>query len=1267
MKSKYSILLIILVSSLFCGCLKFNNSKPGLYINEFLASNNSLHVDTLSQKHSDWIELFNNYDFPIIMEGFSLTDDILDTTKWVFPKGTIIDSKSFLIVWADGMDTLLHTNFKLCADGETIALYSDEKVLLDNIKYSSQAVDISYGRIFDANSNWEYFDVPSYSYSNSSSLGAEKLMFAKPPEFSLEAGFYSEKIELSLTSENDEIRYTTDGSIPTRYSQKYTDPLRIESTTVVRAISVDDGFLCSRSITKSYFINVNKDLSVISLVADDEALWDDDFGIYKNSIRDRDRLANIEFFEERNQVFNQVVNISISGNIARFHGQKAILVEANSKYGNETIEHRIFPDKRVYSFKSLLLRAGGHPDKYETMFRDGMAQSIKEGYQNIDYQAYRPVVVYLNGKYWGIYNIREKLNANFIVDNHNLDKSQFDMLQTAWAIKKNGDERHFRATEKFIQNKQNRSAKDYDHVKTLIDVDNYIDYYISELYSANIDWPSWNIKFWREKSEDARWKWILNDLDYGFGAGAKVDKNMIAFASSEVKTRATNPPVATIFFRSLLEFPEYKNEFIQRFAASLNVIYSPERVLNIIEKFENQRVKEMPFQIERWKSSVYNSKWAKFRIPSSMNEWDKEIEVMRDFAKRRPDFVRTNINNTFSLDGMVNLKTISNGGQIAINTIKLGKGSFKGKYFRNIPLRLEAIPNPGQSFSYWLINGKKDFSSTLNLNLISNSRVEVVFVRNSQTELGSEIEANTTLKKSKSPYFAKGDVIVNEDAILNIEKGVEIFMEKHHSILIKGGLVCNGTEEEPVFIMPNPETKAEEWGALCIDNASSEVNLTNLNLFGGSWYEDKSKYKATITSLNSDVRLNNVVVESSHSPFYSEFGTVSISNSKLSSTKTCDLINIKYATNAIVENCDLSGNNSPDTDAIDYDGIDNGIIRNNTIHGFFGFNSDAIDIGEGSSRILIEENRIFNMSDKGISIGQASSAIITNNLIYGCIMGVGIKDSNSFAYIDRNTFYGNKYGIAVFEKNHLAGGGSAEVLNSIFYKSRKNSLSVDSLSHLLVSYSLIDDKEFQGDGNIYGKPEFVDEFNFNFKPKKTSLSVGSGKNGNQNMGAVINIPKYEIPDIVINEIVSFPINNNVPMDWIELYNNSDVDVDLNGWTITNENHNIYPFSQKTIIKKKGYLIVTNNIRKFLWNYPTKKIVKGILGKKVLNNANTLMLYNSHMNLVDYVNYGNMSLWPNNSDKTGSVLELKQADLNNNDELNWFVGESLMGSPLSPNK
>lgn len=364
----------------------------------------------------------------------------------------------------------------------------------------------------------------------------------------------------------------------------------------------------------------------------------------------------------------------------------------------------------------------------------------------------------------------------------------------------------------------------------------------------------------------------------------------------------------------------------------------------------------------------------------------------------------------------------------------------------------------------WLeiINGIPRYEPEQTINITQASKVEAFFDEVTINEMPNSYSESATLTKDKSPYYALHNVVIDTGVILTVEPGVIIYMNDYKSIIVHGGLRLDGVEEDSIYIKPTPQSKANEWGALCIDKATNSTILNYVNITGASWYEDQERFKATITSKNSSVKIRNSKVSSAFFPFYSEYSKVDITSSVFESSKTCDFINIKYTDSASVEGCYFLGNDYPDVDAIDFDGVIDGRILGNYFTGYNGFNSDAIDIGESSSNIVIEGNKIFNISDKGVSVGQGSSVIIKRNLIYGCNMGVGIKDSNSYAFIENNLFAIVNYGVDVFEKNTNSGGGTAEIINCLFYNCIEYPVFKDNKSHVTVSNSFSNTKELAG-------------------------------------------------------------------------------------------------------------------------------------------------------------------------------------------------------------
>ncbi len=1266
--------VILLVPILLAGTA----AKPQVRINEFLAYNATRGFDPATGNFSDWIELHNAGEFPVHLGGYFLTDNLGDTTKWTIPTGTFIYPNDYLLIWADGLGTGLHTSFKLSSDGEEIALFTPAYELVDALVYVPQQTDISFGRYPDGQSQWHYFGTPTPGSGNMEP-GLAHFYRGSPPQFSIPGGLHPAGLLLELTAESTgtTIRYTLDGNEPREDAAVYTGPIAIDETTVVRARAFTEGKHPSPVVTHTYFINIDKDLPVFSLVCDSAYLWDEDMGIYLNSAIDQERAANIEYFEDEQGIINQPVGIQIHGFVARYLPQKIFSLNARSKYGPPALDHKFFLEKEIHSFPSIFLRNGGFPENSASMLRDGLMQNLVVGKVDLDYMAYRPAVLYLNGEYWGLYNIREKQGSDYLAANRNINPSNIDFLENFYMDVIDGSIDHFMEFMDFITGNDVNNPANYQHIKEMIDVDNLIDYMITEIYYANTDWPGANQKYWRSKEENGRWRWILTDVEFGFGMEAGYDHNTLEFALAEDGTTWANPPAATYMLRRMLENDSFRDEFIQRFAARLNLSFEPSTVIHRIDSFRNNVVAEMPLQIERWKDEAWISGWGQpYHVIESMDLWEAEIEEMREFALKRPSHARQHIIEKFTLDGLSEVTTGSDGGYILANSVRMPEGNNSGYYFTGVPLRLEAVPEPGMQFLHWIFPDSLSEHPAVSfpvppddLNLVA------VFVPANVHILPGLIVNDLTLLSSAGTYVATSDIIIFPDKTLEVQPGVEILMPDSCSIYVYGQLTVNGTAAAPCTIRPNPGIKATRWGAICIQDATGEVALNHLNIEGASTGRDKFLHKAGITSLNSDVTLNHVSLLGADFPFYSEYGNIVIRNSYLTSDKTCDMINVKYASSALVDSCVISGNEYPDTDGIDYDQIQSGVISNNIISGFAGFNSDGIDIGEEAKDILIENNRIYNCSDKGISVGQASTAIIRRNFISGCNLGVGVKDSLAHATIDQNTFYRNNYAVACFEKNWGAGGGSATVKNSILSQCSLSPVLKDSLSTLTVTYTLSDTDPLDGEGNILEDPEFVEPLIMNFELKGSSPCIDAGDPSSPpdpdgspaDMGAYF---VFQAPDpvpLVINEVNynSHPDHN--AGDWIEVYNGTGADINLSGWIFRDgEDLHSYRFPENFILEEEGYLVLVNNVDSFQTIYPGTWNFRGPFAFGLNRQEETLRLFDPQMNLMDLVEYTNQDPWPEDADGQGHTMQLLGPWLDNNLAQSWAVSDAMLGNPGEEN-
>nr|MCU0430869.1 CotH kinase family protein [Cytophagaceae bacterium] len=420
----------------------------------------------------------------------------------------------------------IHTNFKLSA-GETLSLYDASGTLLDSkLIPTDLRSDQSMGRSPSGGGTWKFFTQPTPGTTNTGnsfdSYCQNTIIFSQP------AGFYSGSIQVSLSG-SSVIRYTLDGSEPSASSPLYTAPITISSTKVLKAICAATGTYPMRTFVNTYFINVSTSLPVWSISTAPANFFDFNTGIYEmgpnagtespyfgaNFWEDWERPVFVEFFEkDKTRRVAQGADIRIYGNYSRGNDMKSLLLMAKNKYGSDRFQYKFHFQKPVTSFEDIVLRNSGG-DFNITHFRDGFIQAEIARVSSLDYQAYRPSVVFINGAYWGIHNIREKIGADFISENHGIKKSEVDLAET-WGDSISGTNNiyYLHAYSKALDM---TNSLQYKFVADSFDIPNMIDYFASQIYISNWDWPQNNVKFWRQNNGDRKFRYILWDTDLSLG------------------------------------------------------------------------------------------------------------------------------------------------------------------------------------------------------------------------------------------------------------------------------------------------------------------------------------------------------------------------------------------------------------------------------------------------------------------------------------------------------------------------------------------------------------------------------------------------------------------------------------------------------------------------------------------------------------------------------------------------------------------------------
>lgn len=599
----------------------------------------------------------------------------------------------------------LHTNFKIDADYDGVYLFDQSGTLIDSMNLVAIPGDISVGNYTDGSGSGTLFGFPTPGYQNnrfaSGTLRADSVVFSPG------GGICSPgtTVTMATSDPTDSIYYTLDGSIPGTSDMLYSAPVVINGSQVIRARVINHHKLPGTVISKTYTTNYQHDIPVICLSTDPENLWNVNFGIYAfgpntptqnpypeaNYWKDWERPVFVEYYDTDGiQRIGQEAGMKIFGAWSRSADQKSFSLFARKSYGKGSFRYKFFADKPVEKFESLILRNSGNDNmglQFHDCFMTGLTRDM-----DIDRQAYQPAAVYINGEYWGLLNLREKVSTEYISDNHYVNSDSVNLLEGNGSIVDGTNER-YNALKGYLNTKSSlQNDADYQGVRNQIDLNNYIQYQLTQIYLNNRDWPGNNTKFWNSTSPESKWRWILYDTDFGFGIWNVEDyqMNTLAFALEPYGPDWPNPPWATLLFRRLSSNLSFRNNFINQFCDRLNLDFHPARINADLDSITDLYDNEMAYHFNRW--------WGNY------DEWYWRLNNRRTFGQNRPYYCRRYLREEFLLGPNLNVNLNVSGpgeGKIKLNTITPTKYPFTGVYFNNVPVTLTAIPEPGYKFVAW--------------------------------------------------------------------------------------------------------------------------------------------------------------------------------------------------------------------------------------------------------------------------------------------------------------------------------------------------------------------------------------------------------------------------------------------------------------------------------------------------------------------------------------------------------------------------------------
>jgi CotH kinase protein/Lamin Tail Domain/Chitobiase/beta-hexosaminidase C-terminal domain len=635
--------------------------------------------------------------------------------------------------------------------------------------------------------------------------------------FSKSGGFYNQNVLLSLAAEGIPIYYTTDGSKPNEYSTRYDGkPIFIDQTTVLRAVALK-GEVKSKTFTQTFFISESPTrLPVVSVSMAPATLFDPIRGVMRtghnadetqpnmpgaNFWTRKEYTCNVEIFEtDKRCVSNGLAGFRIFGGYSRVFPQKSIVLIARKKYGKKYFKHKIFGADDRKKHKYLVLRNGGSDNQGAHCRDELMAELTKDW--DIETQDYRPAILYLNGKYWGIYHIREKINARFLQDHTDADKDSLDLLEHKNTVREGVYDRYEKMLN-YIKSHDVSQSDVYTKVQSMMDVNNFCDYQIAQIYCHNTD-AGGNVRYWRAHRPGAQWRWILFDTDWGFGLHKQTAyrENSLDFFLEANGPEWPNPPWSTFLLRNLLQNEDFKTLFVNRLCDRLNTSFSTENVLSKIDFFEKILAYDMPRHLDRWNQNE--------------SEWRKHMDILRTFAEKRPNYLHGFFNEKFATGDLSQIEIEKPiGGAIMVNrTIRVENKNFSGQYFENYPLQLQAVPEFGYKFVGW----------------------EGISAQGRMIKVRLRPDAPLKLRAKFEPYQhpLHDQLFINEVCSFNKKTGdwVEIYNGSKETLNLEGWTL---TDRQNEFIIPNVRLKKGEYLILCQDSVAFRTQFPSVANVCGSF------------------------------------------------------------------------------------------------------------------------------------------------------------------------------------------------------------------------------------------------------------------------------------------------------------------------------------------------------------------------------------------------------------------------------------------------
>ena len=701
---RHPILLLFTLSSLFT-----INTNAQLVINEFSGANYENLSDNFGNNKVDWIEIYNMGNIPLDLSGYHMSDNDDNLDKFVFPAGITIGANAYRIIYATGNDsydgTNIHADFKLRQTNNEWIILSDPNLnILDSYQINiPNQKNHSWARSTDGTGDFAIATSPTPNGPN----GATFVSYVPKPIIAPTAGFYTGSVTVELSNDNPAatIYYTTDGSAPSDADIQYTGPFTLSATAIIRAIAYDSDptVLPSHTNYHTYFVDEVHTLPVVSISGDE---LEDLMGGTQNTPE-----GTFEMFDETgDRVADCTGEFNKHGNDSWAYPQRGIDYVARDQFGDDyAIKYQLF-DPNISdrtSFQRVILKAAAN-DNYP--FEDGGAH-IRDSYvhtlsqhagMEMDERTHRSCVMYVNGEYWGVYDIREKVDDHDFTEHYyNQGRDDIDYIKTwggTWA--EYGSKDDWDDLVDYILANDMTDPVHYNYVDGELNMLSLVDYMILHAHIVSSDWLNWNTSWWRGRDPNGgalKWQYSLWDEDATFGHYA----NYTGITDQSPLADPCNPEILgdpggeghVPILNALLENEDFFGLYINRYADLNNLYFNCDYMLPLLDEMTGLIAPEMARQINRWGGTV--------------TEWEDNVQELRDFIEERCAIIDTAIVDCYQDEGlsgpwqMIIEVDPPGGGFVQANTTVGISYPWVTTYFGGIGVNMTAIPEEDWLFVNW--------------------------------------------------------------------------------------------------------------------------------------------------------------------------------------------------------------------------------------------------------------------------------------------------------------------------------------------------------------------------------------------------------------------------------------------------------------------------------------------------------------------------------------------------------------------------------------